>query len=72
METPLDQIRQLPVEQQLALVHQIWDGLYESRQLVQEWQITEARRRSAELDSEPSIAISEDELWKRVDELLNG
>lgn len=70
MNTPIDQIRQLPVAEQLAIVEQIWDGLHESRELVQDWQIDEARRRSAEMESDPSIAISEDEVWKRVDKIL--
>jgi len=70
MDTPIDQIRQLPVAEQLALVEQIWDGLHESPELLHEWQIEEARRRSAELESNPSIAISEDEVWKRVDDIL--
>ena len=71
MDSPLEQIRQLPVDQQLAIVHQIWDGLHDERQLVQEWHMKEARRRAAELEADPSIAISEDEVWKRVDGLLN-
>lgn len=70
MGTPIDHIRQLPVAEQLAIVEQIWDGLHESPELVQGWQIEEAGRRSVELKSNPSIAISEDEVWKRVDELL--
>ena len=71
MSNPLDQIRQLPIDQQLALVHQIWDGLHASSDLVQSWHVEEAGRRSADLEADPSIAISEDELWKRVDGLLN-
>ena len=70
MATPIEQIRQLPVAEQLAIVEQIWDGLHDSKDLVQDWQISEARRRSAELDANPSIAISENEVWERVDELL--
>ena len=71
MSSPLDQIRQLPIEQQLAIVHQIWDGLHASSELVQSWHIDEARRRAAELEADPSIAISADEVWKRVDGLLH-
>lgn len=70
MNSPVEHIRQLPVAEQLAIIEQIWDGLQESPQLVREWQITEARRRSAEFDSNPAIALSEDEMWKRVDDLL--
>ena len=70
MTNPIEQIRQLPVAEQLAIVQQIWDGLHDSKDLVQDWQIAEARRRSAELDADPSIAISEQEVWERVDKLL--
>ena len=70
MATPIDQIRQLPVAEQLAIVEQIWDGLRETPELLQEWQVEEARRRSQELDSDPSIALSESDVWKRVDEIL--
>ncbi|MEQ8785161.1 MAG: addiction module protein [Pirellulaceae bacterium] len=71
METPLNLIRQLPISEQLLLVEQIWDGLHDCRQLVQDWHREEARRRSKELDADPSIAITEQEVWKRVDELMN-
>lgn len=70
MASPIEQIRQLPVAEQLAIVEQIWDGLHDSKDLVQDWQISEARRRSSELDADPSIAISENEVWERVNELL--
>lgn len=32
--------------------------------------IAELRRRCAELDADPSIAITEEEMWRRVDEAL--
>jgi len=70
MASPLEQIRQLPVHEQLALVQQIGDGLHDSPQLIQDWQLAESQRRSAELEADPSIAISEADMWKRVDELL--
>lgn len=71
MDTPIDQIRQLPVAEQLTLVEQIWDGLHESRHLVQQWHREEAARRSKELDADPTIAISEAEVWERVNKQLN-
>ena len=71
MSNPLDQIRQLPVDQQLEIVHKIWDGLHESSELVKEWHIKEARRRAAEIAADPEIAITEDEVWKRVDGMLD-
>lgn len=70
MTNSIEQVRKLPVAEQLAIVEQIWDGLHQSQELVQERQIAKARRRSAELDADLSIAITEEEVWKRVDEIL--
>ena len=70
MSTPIDQIRQLPVAEQLAIVEQIWDGLQESPELVQAWQMEEARRRAKQLESGEATTLSEDEVWQQVDELL--
>ena len=70
LSTPIDQIRQLPVAEQLAIVEQIWDGLQESPELVQAWQMEEARRRAKQLESGEATTLSEDEVWQQVDELL--
>ena len=72
MNISIDDIRRLPADQQLSLVEQIWDGLLASGQLLQQWQIEEVRSRVKELDERPEIAMTEDEMWRRVDELRNG
>jgi putative addiction module component (TIGR02574 family) len=72
MSISIDDIRRLPVDQQLTLAEQIWDGLLASGQLLQQWQIDEVRSRVKELDDNPAIALTEDEMWRRVDELRNG
>jgi putative addiction module component (TIGR02574 family) len=72
MNISIDDIRRLPAEQQLSLAEQIWDGLLASGQLLQQWQIKEVRSRVQELDEHPEIALTEDEMWRRVDELRNG
>ena len=69
MEISIDQIRKLPAEQQLRLAEQIWDGLAASGQLVQQWHVDEGRRRSLELDADPSIAVSHAEMWDQVHKL---
>lgn len=71
MMSLINQIRQLAPEEQLAIVHQIWDGLRESSELVQQWQVAETRRRAVELAEDASIAISEEEVWERVDQILD-
>lgn len=70
MDTPLEQIQQLPIADRLSLVEQIWDGIGQSDEplIIRDWHKKEARRRAAELDADPSIAITRDELWKRVDD----
>lgn len=70
MDTPLEQIQQLPIADRLTLVEQIWDGIGESDEplIIRDWHKDEARSRAAELDADPSIAITRDELWKRVDD----
>ena len=70
MDTPLEQIQQLPIKDRLNLVEQIWDGIGASDEplIIRDWHKEEARRRAAELDADPSIAITRDELWKRVDD----
>lgn len=71
MSTPLDQIRQLPFEEKPLSVHQIWNGLHDSTKLFQDWRREVARDRLAELKADTSISLSEQEVWKRVDELLD-
>ena len=73
MDTPLEQIQQLPIADRLRLVEQIWDGIGDSDEplVLREWHEDEARRRSAELDKDLDIAITREELWKRVDD-TNG
>ena len=70
MNRPLEQIQQLPVAERLRLVEQIWDGIGESeeRLIVRDWHKDEARKRAAELREDPNLAITRDELWKRVDD----
>lgn len=66
--SPFDLIQQLPAEEQLRLVVQIWDHLGESKEPVKlpEWHEFEASRRLAELEASPDLAIDRQELWKRV------
>ena len=71
MDISIDEIQKLPAEQQLILAEQIWEGLAQSGALLQQWQIDEGRRRSAELEADPSIALPHQEMWDRVDQLRN-
>jgi len=72
MEISIDDIRKLPAADQLSIAEQIWDRLLQSGFLVQEWQIEEVRSRAAELDSNPDIALTTEQLWATVDQQRNG
>ena len=59
----------MPVADKLRLVTQLWDDIASSPEpiVVPPEVIREASRRSAELAANPSLAIDDDELWRRVD-----
>ncbi len=64
-----DTLRSLPPDEKLAIVTQLWDELAASAALTLPGdELAEMNRRRAELLANPSMAISEDEVWRR----LNG
>ena len=67
MDTP--DLSGLPVTEKLRIVTQLWNDIASSTDpiTVPPEVIREASRRSAELEADPSIAIDDDELWRRVD-----
>jgi len=73
MSVELDQLRKLPIAEKLRIVEQLWDDIAASDEplVLRDWHVAEAQRRDAELDTNPEIALTREELWKRVDE-LNG
>ena len=71
MDISIDEIRKLPTDEQLNLAEQIWEGLAQSGALLRQWQIDEGNRRSAEIEADPSIALTHQEMWDRVDQLRN-
>ena len=62
--------RWYPAEQ-LQLAEQIWDNLLVTGQLLQQWQLDEDKRRCDELDANPSIALTHEEMWDQVNRLRN-
>ena len=70
MDIELENLRNLPVADKLRIVEQLWDDIHESdeRLVVQDWHRDQAKRRLEELEANPEIAITREELWKRVDE----
>lgn len=62
-------IHNLPNPEKLKLVVQLWDEIAASGESVSlpEDIIREAQRRSDELTADPSIAIDDQEMWRRID-----
>ena len=63
-------LHNMPTDQKIELVFQLWDQIADSDSpiVLSDSVIAEMDRRCAELDADPSIAISEDEMWRRVNE----
>ena len=69
MTVDLASLRRLPVSEKLRIVTQLWEDIAASEQpiVIPPGVLQEATRRSAELRDNPSIAIDDVELWRRVD-----
>jgi putative addiction module component (TIGR02574 family) len=70
MSIELEELRKLPVSDKLQIVEQLWEDIADSSEPfpLQAWHKNEAQRRSEELDRNPEIAITREELWKQVNE----
>jgi len=69
MTIDLSSLRQLPVEDKLRVVTELWDDIAQSPRpvVVPPEVLSEAARRADEVSADPSIAIDDQELWRRVD-----
>jgi len=68
MSIDISDLRDLPIADKLRIVAQLWDDIATSGVpiILPPEILREASRRSAELKADPSIAIDDDELWRRV------
>lgn len=69
MHPELEHLRRLPITDKLRVVEELWDDIGASgeRFPLPDWHREEAERRAAELEANSSLAISRDELWRRVE-----
>lgn len=69
MHRDVEHLRQLPIAEKLRVVEELWDDIVASgeRFPLPQWHREEARRRAAELEADPSIALTREELWRRVE-----
>ena len=70
MHPEVEHLRQLPIKEKLRVVEQLWDDIAASgeRFPLPEWHREEAVRRAADLEANPSIALTRDEVWRRVED----
>lgn len=69
MHPEMEHLRKLPVAERLRVVEELWDDIGASAEPfpLPVWHRQEAERRAAELEANPSIALTREELWQRVD-----
>ena len=70
MNVDLEYLRKLPVAEKLRIVELLWDEIAAADEplVIRDWHREEARRRDAELDANPDIAITREQMWKQVNE----
>lgn len=70
MTTSYDHLRALTASEKLQLVEQLWDdiGAAEETVVLRDWHRAEAQTRLAELESNPGIALTREQLWRQVDD----
>ncbi len=64
-------LQKLPLAEKLQLVEELWDDIGQSNEHwpLPDWHHTEAERRVAELNADPSLALTREGLWRRVDSI---
>ena len=74
MDVYTDAIQALPAADKLRLVERIWDELVASDEPIPlpDWAINEAARRRDELLVDPTLGLTHEEVWKRIDGARNG
>jgi putative addiction module component (TIGR02574 family) len=70
MSIDFESLQGLSVDDKLQIVERLWDDIADSAGTagLQEWHRDEIMRRKAELESEPESALTEEELWSRVEQ----
>ena len=70
MLADFDSLRQLSLADKLQLIDWLWDDIAASENLASLAAPfrEEAMRRAAEMEADPSMSITEEELWRQVDE----
>jgi putative addiction module component (TIGR02574 family) len=69
MHPEVEHLRKLPIAEKLRVVEELWDDIGQSHESfpLPTWHRAKADRRAADLDADPEMALSREELWRRVD-----
>ena len=67
-----EDLRHLPIEQKVQLASGLWEQIANSGRTfpISEEDLTEAHRRLEEMRRDPSIGLTEEEMWRSVDRKL--
>jgi putative addiction module component (TIGR02574 family) len=70
MAVHIEELRKLPITDKLRIVEQLWDDIGASDEdfPLPTWHKEEAQRRVAELDANPDLALTREQLWRSVDQ----
>jgi putative addiction module component (TIGR02574 family) len=65
-----ENLRQLPTEEKLRVIEFLWESIPPSAETftLSDADRAEIERRLAELDADPTSALTEEEFWRQVDE----
>lgn len=70
MHADFDHLRLLPLAEKLQIVEILWTDIATSDEEfpLPDWLHTETEQRLAEHDKDPTVALTREEVWQRVDE----
>ncbi len=71
MAFDFEELRKLPIADKLRVVEQLWEDIASSDEPfpLQPWQQEEAQRRADEIDGNPEILLTREQLWQRVNKV---
>jgi putative addiction module component (TIGR02574 family) len=71
MLADIESLRRLPVSEKLEVIELLWKDIETTgeRPEISREVRSEIERRGAEMDADPELGLTEEELWERVDQL---
>ena len=68
MQADIDSLRQLPLAEKIRVVEALWEDIAVSTEdfPLPQWMRDEVEQRLTQHDSDPSAALTSEEVWRRV------